>query len=306
MRRWLTALAFASVLLHAALGAAETPPTTAAQLAGVDRLFYESYEHAVHAVLADGPPAFLVLPERLVLYRRGARQEWPLIPPQFNELKTIAHVTLGLFAVLGPADGGPLAVDDVVALRHYQDEIAVARTAIEQTDLSPAQRERQQQILTASAQLAARALADGRMPASDLTDFCRRMRPLVDANVRESVTAYLDELNRRVAAALPTLAEAERDQYLVIVTGVHQARIDNAAMQYFNRLLRDPAVITQRLMYAENVSDEAGALHLLGIHLMARRVGTAYFDDPYYMNRDLFAPAAAAHVPTMQLPVPGR
>jgi hypothetical protein len=126
------------------------------------------------------------------------------------------------------------------------------------------------------------------------------MRPLVEANVRESVIAYLDELNRRMAAALPTLAQPERDQYLVIVTGVHQARIDNAAMQYFNRLLRDPAVITQRLMYAENVSDEAGALHLLGIHLMARRVGSAYFDDPYYMNRDLFAPAASVYVLTMQ------
>jgi hypothetical protein len=302
MRRWFTRLAFVGVLLHAALVAAETPPTPAAQLADVDRLFYATYERAVHAVLADGPPAFLVLPERLVLYRRGVRQEWPLIPPQFNELKTIAHVTLGLFAVLGPPDGGPLAAEDVVALRHYQGDIAVARTAIEQADLSPAQRERQEQILTASTQLAARALTDGRMPASELTDFCRRMRPLVEANVRESVIAYLDELNRRMAAALSTLAQPERDQYLVIVTGVHQARIDNAAMQYFNRLLRDPAVITQRLMYAENVSDEAGALHLLGVHLMARRVGSAYFDDPYYMNRDLFAPAASVYVPTMQLP----
>lgn len=54
--------------------------------------------------------------------------------------------------------------------------------------------------------------------------------------------------------------------------------------------------------YAENVFDEAGALHLLGIHLMAQRVGTAYFDDPDYMNRDLFAPPAAAYVPTMHLP----
>ena len=115
MRRWFTRLAVVGVLLHAALGAAETPPSTAPQLAGVDRLFYASYERAVHVVLADGPPAFLVLPERLVLYRRGVQQEWPLIPPQFNELKTIAHVTLGLFAVLGPSDGGPLAADDVVA-----------------------------------------------------------------------------------------------------------------------------------------------------------------------------------------------
>jgi hypothetical protein len=290
---------------RAALADAVTPAPSApaAQLAAVDGFFFTSYERAVHAVLAGGPPAFLVLPERLVLYRRGVRQEWPLIPPLFDEMKTIAHVTLGLFAVLSPSDGAPLGADSVTALRRYQSLIATARGAIQTVGLGAAQRERQEQILAASERLAARALADGRMPAADLTAFCRRVRPLVDANIREAVIAYLDELNRGMAAALPQLSASERAEYLVIVTGVHQARIDNAAMQYFNRLLHDPTVITQRLMYAENVFDETGALHLLGIHLMARRVGDAYFDDRYYMNRDLFAPAAAAYVPTMQLPV---
>src|SRR6185436_5859130 len=102
--------------------------------------------------------AFLVLPDRMVLYRRGARQEWPLIPPLFNVLKTVAHVTLGLFAVLSPSDGGPLADDDMTALRQYQDEIAAARGTIGGVGLSAAQVERQQQILAASAQLATHAL----------------------------------------------------------------------------------------------------------------------------------------------------
>ena len=168
--------------------------------------------------------------------------------------------------------------------------------------MSPDQRDRQDAILAASQRLAERALGQGRMPDAELTSFCRQVRPLVDANIREAVRVYLDELNGRMSAALSQLDEAERTTYLVIVSGVHQARIDNAAMQYFNRLMRDPAAISQRLMYAENVFDEAGALHLLGIHRMARRVGTAYFDDPYYMNRDLFAPAAEAYVPTMTMP----
>jgi hypothetical protein len=283
-------------------GGPATATTPAAQLAAVDRIFVAAYGRAVSEVLAGGPPAFLVLPDRLVLHRSGARQEWPLIPPLFNELKTVAHVTLGLFAILSPTDGGPLAATDVIALQQYQGEIAAARSAIGGVSLNAAQAERQQQILTASAQLTTRALADGRVAAADLTDFCRRMRPLIDANIAEAVVAYLDELNRVMTAALPVLTTRERAEYLVIVSGVHQARIDNATLQYFDRLLHNPPVISQRLMYAENVFDEAGALHLLGVHLMARRVGTAYFDDLLYMNRDLFAPAAAAYVPTMHLP----
>jgi hypothetical protein len=310
MRRRELGCVLALAIVGLALGAAwadeatPAPSTPAEQLATVDGFFFTSYERAVHAVLADGPPAFLVLPDRLVLYQRGARREWPLIPPLFDQMKTVAHVTLGLFAVLSPSDGEGLGADAIAALHQYQALIATARTAVGQVGLSPAQRERQEQILAASDQLAARALADGRMPTADLTTFCRRVRPLVDANIRDGVIAYLVSLNRGISAALPLLGPEERASYLVIVTGVHQARIDNAAMQYFNRLLHDPAVITQRLMYAENVFDEAGALHLLGVHLMARRVGTAYFDDPYYMNRDLFAPAAEAYVPTMKLPAP--
>jgi hypothetical protein len=276
--------------------------TMAAPLASVDAFFLTAYGRAVQKVLPDEPPAFLVLPSRLVLYRAGTRRDWPLIPPLFNELKTVAHVTLGLFAVLSPSNGAALGADDAVALRRYQSEIAVARDAIQRVNFSAAQRPRQEQILAASQALSERALADGRMSADDLTAFCRRMRPLVEANIGEAVHAYLDELNRRMAEALPQLSAPERGEYLVIVSGVHQARIDNAAMQYFNRLMNNPPVITQRLMYAENVFDEAGALHLLGIHRMARRVGRSYFDDPYYMNRDLFAPAAAAYVPTLQLP----
>ena len=295
--RWLIAM----MLLAAGLARAEGP-TAAEQLAAVDKVFFSSYERAVHEVLPEAPPAFLVLPDRLVLLRAGARQEWPLVPPLFNELKTVAHVTLGLFAILSPTDGRPLAAADATALREYQAQIATARAAIADAGLSADQSQRQEQILAASDRLAQRALADGRMAAAELTDFCRHVRPWIDANIREAVAVYLDELNRHMTSALPTLSASERAEYLVIVTGVHQARTDNAAMQYFERLLHDPPKITQRLMYAENVFDEAGAVHLLGIHLMARRVGIAYFDDPTYMNRDLFAPAAAAHVPTMHLP----
>jgi hypothetical protein len=299
-----------SLIPHEASADPPTPAgsSPAAQLASVDQFFVTSYGQAVHEVLGlpGSPPTFLVLPDRLVLYQRGVRQEWPLLAPVFDEMKTVAHVTLGLFAILSPTNGGPLAAGDVTALRRYQGLIATARSAIAQATLTETQRARQQQILDASDALAVRALASGHLSESDLTTFCRAMRPLVDANVGEAVRAYLDELNLRMGAALPVLDPAQRAEYLVIVSGVHQARIDNAAMQYFNRLMGDPAVISQRLMYAENVFDEAGALHLLGIHLMARRVGSAYFDDRDYMNRDLFAPAAAAYIPTMQLPGEGR
>src|SRR5262245_13275946 len=137
---------------HSGLAEDATPAasTPAAELAAVDAYFVTAYGRAVQEVLPDEPPAFLVLPNRLVLYRGGVRRDWPLIPPLFNELKTIAHVTLGLFAVLSPSNGGPLDADDVIALRRYQGLIATARAAIGQVALSLAQQTRQQRLLDGS------------------------------------------------------------------------------------------------------------------------------------------------------------
>src|SRR5215813_10701889 len=134
---WLTAL---TLLIAAADGARGAEATSAAQtpaqaLAAVDQFFLSTYARAVREVLPDDPPAFLVLSDRLILYRHGDRREWPLIPPLFNELKDIAHVTLGLFAILSPTNGGPLRADDALALRRYQDVIATARSALHKLDL---------------------------------------------------------------------------------------------------------------------------------------------------------------------------
>lgn len=301
-RASLAVVAVGVLLTRCAAQAAPPSGTAAEQLGGVDQTFVTVYGHSIQEILRDTPPTFLVVGDKLVLYRQGGREERPLIPPVFNELKTIAHVPLGVFAIISPANGQPLNAAQRADLSLLRDGIGAAREAVPRVGLTAAQVERQEQILTASVKVAARALDQGSLANAELTDFCRRMRPLVDANVNEAVPPFLDELNRHMTALLPQLSAGEQQQFLVIVTGVHQARIDNSVMQYFKRLLGDPPPIAQRLIYAENVSGEAGALHLLGVHQMERRVGEAFFADPYSMNSDLLGQAASAYVPTMQLP----
>ena len=74
--RWST-----MVILVLAIGSASraedstvAASTPAAELAAVDAFFLTAYGRAAQKVLPDEPPAFLVLPKRLVLYRGGARQ----------------------------------------------------------------------------------------------------------------------------------------------------------------------------------------------------------------------------------------
>jgi hypothetical protein len=271
-------------------------------LAQVDRAFRSVYGRAMRESLASGPAALLVLGDRMVLYRGGNRSEVPLLPPIFNEMKTVSHIALGLFAMLTLSDGKPLDQAHLDELSRFRTQIVAAQEAIASVELSGEQSARQKQILDAALALVDRALAQKSIPPTDLDAFCARMEPLVLANVADAVTAYLNEINQRVAEILTLIPAREHDDLTVLVTGVHQARIDNAAVQYFERLLGNPPVLDQRVIYAENVKDEAGALQLLGGHLMDQRVGTAFFDDPLYMNSDLFGRAAKQLVPKMSLP----
>lgn len=282
---------------------ASSPVATArSRLADVDRAFFSAYEHAVQEVIRGGSPALLVVGSEVILYEGGNRATRPILPAPFDELKAVAHVALGLFAVLSPSDGAPLDDATLAELQRFRTGILAARDAIAGAAFSPAQRTRQEQIVAASLEVADRALDERRIASADLTAFARRVQPLMTANVDEAVVVYLDAINRAVGELLPQIPATRRPELLVLVTGVHQARIDNAAVQYFERLLGDPTVLQQRVIYAENVRDERGALHLLGIHLMARRVGDAFFADPTYMNSDLFGRAAKRHVPQMTLP----
>jgi len=284
---------------------ADGPPgaaAPAAALAAVDQAFYAAYERAVRESLATTPPTLLVLGGKIVLYRGGNRSELPLLPPLFDELKSVAHVSLGLFATLALSADQPLDETRRGQLAAFRAQILDARSAVAAAQLTAEQRARQDQILAASLAVADQTLAARTISSADLTAFCRRMEPLVLADVSDAVAVYLDEIDRRVKQLLAQIPPADQAQLLVVVSGVHQARIDNAAVQYFERLLGNPPPVAQRVIYAENVDDEAGALHLLGIHLMARRVGDAFFDDATFMNTDLFGHAAKKIVPAMTLP----
>lgn len=128
------------------------------------------------------------------------------------------------------------------------------------------------------------------------------MGALQMANVNEAAKDQLDELNHSVTAFLASLSEQERARYYVVVTGAHQARAGNLQMQYFRALLKEPGPIEQRLLYAEHVFDEQGALSLLGKHVLDQQAGKAFFEDPARLQRDVLTDAAQSYLPQLRFP----
>lgn len=88
----------------------------------------------------------------------------------------------------------------------------------------------------------------------------------------------------------------EWNQLHVVIIGPHMPREDLVVMQYFLRLLHEPAE-GRRVVYAESLWEEKQALDLLATHLLDGGVGEAFFGDYMRMHRDLLGDAASRYLP---------
>jgi hypothetical protein len=110
----------------------------------------------------------------------------------------------------------------------------------------------------------------------------------------EATRVQLTLLDAAVESALALLDAAQRRKLHVIVTGSHQGRARSLALQYFEKRLREPAQEEARVAYAEGVSDEKGALALVGTRKIDFAVAKAFFGDERRLQRDVLGDAAEA------------
>jgi hypothetical protein len=143
-----------------------------------------------------------------------------------------------------------------------------------------------------------------------LREFARTTgRLMLDNNTRAQHGA-LDGLHTAVTAWLTRMTEDMRAKLRVVVLGSHQARSQDIAMEYFQRLLGEQAATgaahEDRLIYAESASGEDGALDLIARHLIDQDAGAAFFGDRMRMQRDLLSEGAADYIESLLAGSPHR
>src|SRR5437764_10346590 len=81
--------------LFACAGAAPRPDP----IADLNRAARDAYAEARGLALAGAGPVLIVGPAHIVLLNAGARTAYELAPARYQELKSIAHLALGLHAL---------------------------------------------------------------------------------------------------------------------------------------------------------------------------------------------------------------
>jgi hypothetical protein len=106
-----------------------------------------------------------------------------------------------------------------------------------------------------------------------------------------------------VETQVATLTRRERSTFQVVVTGDHQARVRSRGMQYFQARFPEAACAEQRVVYAEGVHDEEGALTLMGTRRFDAPLARAFFGDPKRLQRDVLGDEVRDQLAEAKLPV---
>ncbi len=284
----------------------ETPTGDAAQaaaaaLAESNADSRAAYRAARERVLARSGPVVLFDGDDLIFRYGETRRVSKITPAIYTDLKTVAHVALGLAALLTPLEPGALDPARLFVLKSYQETIEKARKAIEHRGLSKVQRQRQEKILDACDELLSEVIRGKKIDAKIVVAGLRKLRLPLELNTAEAARAQIDSLHRAMTAYRAKLTEEEWGRLKVVIQGSAMPRKSHLAVQYFARLLGE-AGEGRRIIYAEAVFDEARALSLLGTHLLDTQLGADIYDDPQRLHRDLLADAARGYLDELFAP----
>jgi hypothetical protein len=262
----------------------------------LDEEFRLEYGRArLDALSHVGPLIEVYEGDKLVLVRAQQHVEQSFTRPSDAVLKTMAHVPVGIFALLSTIERRPISEDGLAKIRRYRERISATHVPLVEGGLSPSTTTRQQRILDASTQLLDRAVERNEVDENALLIYERRMAPLMMENVSEVAQAQIDAINAQVTKWRHELSADEWRRLHVVVMGIHMARDGELATQYFVRLLGEPGE-GRRVVYAEGIWEESLALDLLATHVMDGRTGEAFFGYDLRMHRDVFADAARKYL----------
>lgn len=272
MRPALVLLAIGCASTKPVAGGAALPQASQAA-ADLNSIARADYAKARERALANAGPALLVGPAQITLIDGSRRLSMELAPAAYHELKTVAHLALGIHSLFFEASPP-------------REKLLELRAAAERMPL-PQPREREERIVKASLRLIDAAL-EGR---ADVAGYEREVAPLLLENAVDAARLQIADLDRAVAQVRAALGEAGFERLHVVVVGAHMAREGEISLQYFEKLFGERE--GQRVVFAEGLWDEKSELTLLATHLLDASIGEGFFGDARRMHRDLLSDAAA-------------
>ncbi len=284
-----------ALILSAFADAAVAQPGVPDFLVDLNQAALGAYHQGRQTLFELTSPIIVVAGDELVLRRGGAETRERFTPPLYHQLKSIAHLALGIHGAVRPSMGQPVdqALRDRLASLRSKASVAAGRLG--EIGLTPALRERQRRFFETSLRFLDRVSAGATVDEAAVGEYGRAVGPLIFANATDAARAQLDGLHGLVQRWRSQMTPEDWQRLYVVVLGPKTPRAGNLQFEYFAYALgRD--TIDKRLIYAEGIFDVAGGLRLLATLIADRAAGRDLFAEEGRLERDLLADGAQAHL----------
>lgn len=254
----------------------------------------ESYAAARALALKSDQPVFLVT-DTVTLIRGEDLGSLPYTPLIYDYLKSISHLPLGVYSasmglVENPTDGRWLE-----RLRTLLREVNSAEKNLVNAPFTEPQRLRQQNILSFSRAYLEDILMRGNANTASITQYARKLAPLVLANAADAANVQIEALDQAVRELSKKLKPGEFEKAIAAITGPKTPREGNLQFQYFVYAFGAGSAGT-RVLYMEGIFDRETALSVLKTVLNDRQASQAFFGETYRLERDLMADGATVEL----------
>jgi hypothetical protein len=245
-------------------------------------------------------PVIIVSGDHVTLFHDGEQEMVSIIPTLYQQVKSISHVSFGIFVTLANNGFGPLADKACANLTHQSALIQQGLDILEQLVIPSEFIALQRDTLNSAAAVVRDVLESGVVEEEPLKAFGQVSAPLYLENAALAARLELDELHRAIGRWREQLGPEEWENVYVVICAAHQARYRETTRQYFQRLFHEivsaDANYENRVIYAEHIHDNDAALHLLARHLVDQKASIALFGNRTRLQEDLMSDGAAEYL----------
>lgn len=219
-----------------------------------------------------------------------------VLPPEYHAVKDISHGVF-LAGLLFEDRSADRIAHAKAALETYEAVSAQLRdgSSASVKRIPPALLPAQQRIVDETRRAVA-AFAEGKLDAAAQQAYFEKLRPDILANLRAisgALVRGLDAAVKRARAEVEAVDKTAWDQLVVIVTVSHQARAREIGVQYFERLLKEPAgegaKNERRLVVSEGLWKPSQQYGLFVAHVVDQVGSNQVFGDPLRLQWDVLA-----------------
>lgn len=270
----------------------------------LNQAFHESYNNMIHHTYEklgkEHTPVIVMAHDQVMLFFRGEQESVNVIPELYRKLKSIGHVSFGVFVTLADNGYGELREDIRESLEKQQYLIERGLSFLDVEPLPMEYGVSQRGILESALEMISNVLDDGAVSASKVIAFARQNAPRYLQGASIGAQLEIDELHKTVMKWKDEMGETTWENIHVVVCAAHQGRYQEATLQYFQRLLGEKegqaAEMEDKVIYAEHIDDPKAALDLLARHMVDQRASVALFGNRTRLQRDLMSDGAQAHL----------